>query len=102
MRTASAIVLAVTLFVCACNEEKELAERRAQIADADWFGRCQDTATLLATTAGSPSEHKCPNRRHRMRVQLAAGGSAEEYGALVFCECVPERDRDDAPDGGGA
>lgn len=47
---------------------------------------CQDSATLVATTAGSPNGATCPNRHHRMRV-VPATLAGEEIGATVFCEC---------------
>jgi hypothetical protein len=62
---------------------RDYAEKR----DAEWNGPCADTATLLATTSGSPSELACPNKRHKMRVTLASAPSNEEFGAVVFCEC---------------
>lgn len=61
-----------------CQEKKE------------WFEPCHDESELLATTTGSPNSMKCPNRFHRMKVQVATTPSHEEIGALVFCEC--ERD----------
>lgn len=54
---------------------------------------CQDESQLLATTSGSPSKMKCPNRFHRMRVEVATHPSNEEAAALVFCRCF-------RPDGG--
>jgi hypothetical protein len=56
-------------------------------------GPCQDIASLLATTAGSPNSLTCPNRQHRMRVEIKTSPSNEEIGALFFCECQH-------PDGG--
>lgn len=50
-------------------------------------GACADESWLLATTAGSPDNAKCPNPLHHMRVQVATTPSNEEIGALVFCEC---------------
>jgi hypothetical protein len=88
----------VQLFVCAlpflaaaCGDRKrEIAEQIRRAAEARWNGPCADTATLLATTTGSPSDMTCPNKRHRMRVQLTSAPSNEEFGALVFCECERE------------
>lgn len=51
-------------------------------------GRCYDESVLFATTAGSPDRFRCPNDRHRMRVEVATRSSPEEAAALVFCECV--------------
>ena len=48
---------------------------------------CQDSATLLATTAGSPDNYTCPNKHHKMRVESVTK-AGEEIGATVFCECV--------------
>lgn len=56
------------------------------------FGPCFDSATLLATTTGSPSDQTCPNIRHRMRVEIKTTPSNEEIGALVFCECRRDAD----------
>ncbi len=63
---------------------------RARLADEERNGPCKDSATLLATTAGSPNYHVCPNRRHRMRIQIASAPSNEEFGAVAFCECQPD------------
>lgn len=52
-----------------------------------WHGPCADSATLLATTGGSPNTAACPNKRHRMRSAVATA-QGEEIGALVVCECV--------------
>lgn len=52
------------------------------------LGPCRETATLVATTAGSPNEHTCPNVAHRMRVQVQTTATKEEVAAIVFCECV--------------
>lgn len=48
---------------------------------------CIDSATLVATTTGSPNEYSCTNKHHKMRVE-ASTKAGEEIGALVFCECV--------------
>src|SRR5574337_916558 len=55
-----------------------------------WEEPCHDTSMLLATTAGSPNEFTCPNKHHRMQVQITTTASNEEVGALVFCQCMSE------------
>ena len=72
------------------DRQRYAAEKREALE-----GECHDQAVLLATTAGSPDERNCPNRRHRMRVTIATT-AGEEVGALVFCEC-----QRDAPADGG-
>lgn len=69
-----------------------------ELWQAAWTAPCQDESVLLATTAGSPSSFKCSNRGHRMRVEIASAPANEEFGALVFCECVRPGD---GADGGG-
>lgn len=62
------------------------SERRERAqADRDLNGPCHDMSWLLATTSGSPSQAKCPNKRHRMKVATRA--SSEEVAALVLCQC---------------
>jgi hypothetical protein len=75
------------------NEDEPGNRRRAEEARE---GPCSDVSWLLATTAGSPSQAICPNRLHRMRVQVATHPSNEEAAALVFCECR----RSDSEDAG--
>lgn len=48
---------------------------------------CQDSSTLLATTAGSPDAFSCDNKNHRMRAETVTK-AGEEIGALVICECI--------------
>ena len=81
MRT---VLLCLLTLACETETHEEAAERRAKEA---WVGPCHDTATLVATTAGSPSQAECPNRLHRMRIEVTAAPSNEEFGAVVFCEC---------------
>jgi hypothetical protein len=76
-----------------CNYEAKQEEARRQELDRIYNGPCRDEASLLATTAGSPNSLTCPNRQHRMRVEIKTSPSNEEIGALVFCECQ-------RPDGG--
>jgi hypothetical protein len=57
---------------------------------------CRDESRLLATTTGSPSAFACPNRLHRMRVEVSRAVAGEEIGALVFCECKRETEAADA------
>jgi hypothetical protein len=71
------------------REQREQANERK--AAAIWNGPCADESVLLATTAGSPSGFRCPNRLHRMEVQVATTPSKEEAAALVFCRCERER-----------
>lgn len=75
--------LLVLLALSGCNGPSP-AQRRAQFEEDD---SCRDTSTLLATTSGSPNQATCPNKRHRMHVQVATTASHEEVGALVFCQC---------------
>jgi hypothetical protein len=79
-----ALILALALATAACDPP-ETEEQRAARA---WAEPCHDESTLLATTAGSPDHFRCPNRRHRMQVQVATTGSNEEAAALVFCRCA--------------
>lgn len=77
MRPTACIALAMFTFL-ACD----------QINGTNvWEKPCTDMSWLLATTAGSPNQAACPNKSHRMRVQVATTPSQEEIGALVFCEC---------------
>ena len=81
--------IATLLLLAACDEMNGAADAR-RAADRKrqaWEAPCVDVATLLATTAGSPNETACPNKRHRMRVQVATTASNEEIGAVAFCEC---------------
>jgi hypothetical protein len=90
--------IGLALFVNACEKYETQAryeqERRTkEYAEEElktWIGECHDQSWLLATTFGSPDSAKCPNRKHKMKVQLASAPSHEEFGAVVFCEC--ERD----------
>jgi hypothetical protein len=52
-------------------------------------GPCVDSATLVATSSGSPSSTQCVNKRHKMRVQVTSI-AGNEVGAVVHCECQPE------------
>ena len=63
------------------------AQLQADARAAAWTEACHDEARLLATTAGSPDKFECPNKLHRMRVQVASKATNEEAAALVFCEC---------------
>jgi hypothetical protein len=83
--TTGALALLVT---CACKSTDEQWQQRRQRA---WLEPCRDSATLLATTTGSPSKRECPNRMHRLRIEVASGASNEEYAAVVFCECQRPR-----------
>lgn len=86
-------LLVLALAVVGCdNQTDRIANDRARRAHEEAFGRCVESATLLATTTGSPSDHSCPNVKHRMRVQPATIAGGEEIGALVFCECPRDRD----------
>ncbi len=48
---------------------------------------CVDTATLLATTAGSPNVFSCWHEDHRMEVSVATL-AGEEIGSTVTCRCI--------------
>jgi hypothetical protein len=85
-----ALRLLVVLLVAGCDliePNREENERKRHDLEA-WVAPCSDYAVLLATTAGSPNDHVCTNKDHRMRVQVATTKSNEEAAALVFCECV--------------
>lgn len=95
-RGAIVVLIVVSLVGCEteCQRQAAIAEserlgeaKRQREADEAWEGRCLNHATLVATTAGSPSEQQCWNKHHRMRVE-AATKSGEEIGAVIFCECV--------------
>lgn len=70
--------------------EEQQAHNAAEATRLAWEGPCHDVSWLLATTAGSPSEAACPNKLHRMHVEVATHPSNEEAAAIVFCECVHE------------
>lgn len=95
-------ILGMALLLTGCDfldmdkEHERNRVRWAREASEEWEKPCLDVSWLLATTSGSPSEAKCTNRRHKMRVQVASAASKEEFGAVVFCECL----HDDARDGG--
>jgi hypothetical protein len=81
---SSMLILIMWLTACKYESQEQADARRAHEA---WIGPCSDNSVLLATTSGSPSQFTCPNREHRMRVQVATNSSNEEAAALVFCEC---------------
>lgn len=96
-------LVAVTIFVFCygCDhdaEQRKIDARNRERERLEREGPCFDESTLLATTTGSPSSYKCPNRKHRMHVQVATHPSNEEAAALVFCEC----ERTPAPKDGGS
>lgn len=89
-------VIAVALVSCSdqdgcifASDHNTRSWKREQ--EERWNAPCADTSWLLATTAGSPNAATCPNKNHRMRVQVATSPSNEEAAALVFCECVNEK-----------
>jgi hypothetical protein len=92
IRLLSTGALLVLLFGCE-SEEKRYARWRLR----RWEEPCHDVSILVATTAGSPSDFECPNRRHRMRVQITTTKTNEEVAALVFCECVSSDSNDAGP-----
>lgn len=83
MRSLLTLVLLGVMVVGCEPKVKPIPEPKTD----PWNEPCADKASLLATTAGSPSYMTCPNKLHRMRVQVATTSSNEEIGALVFCEC---------------
>jgi len=91
MRTVLVTCLAVVGALIGCaptappQETQEQARGRLRLEA--WSEPCHDESALLATTAGSPSSFECPNRLHKMRVQVATAPTNEEAAALVFCEC---------------
>ena len=91
-------VLILLSVLVGCDEMNGVADTRRREAEkvATWNAPCADKSWLLATTSGSPSEATCPNKEHRMRVQVATTPSQEEIGALVFCECVRASEAADA------
>jgi len=91
MRLLTVLLLAFT----ACENEGGF-ESISHAREREWNEPCHDQSSLLATTAGSPNQFVCPNKNHRMEVQVATHPSNEEAAALVFCRCVregEERDR---------
>jgi hypothetical protein len=87
------LFIAITLVSCydqdGCIATSDHDSRRWKREEEErWNAPCSDTSWLLATTAGSPDHATCPNKNHRMRVQVATNPSNEEAAALVFCECV--------------
>ena len=96
MSRASALILLLTLG-CDRPGAFESGEHQAAREKVEqWEGPCADKSWLLATTAGSPDVAECPNKMHRMRVQVATTPSQEEVGALVFCECAHASEAADA------
>ena len=90
--------LIVVLFLGAlpgCESQESVNKRYAREL---YEGPCHDESSLLATTSGSPNSVTCPNRLHRMHVQVATHPSNEEAAALVFCQCERpgQVDRSDA------
>jgi hypothetical protein len=65
------------------------AARYAREKREAWEGPCADSATLVATSSGSPNTETCTNKRHKMRVQVTTI-SGNEVGAVVHCECHGE------------
>jgi len=84
---------AAIFLVCATGCEKSEPAWKVYERE-EWSGPCKDTSVLLATTSGSPSFQTCPNRLHRMHVQVATHSSNEEAAALVFCQCIRAGDGD--------
>jgi hypothetical protein len=87
--------VAIGLFVvvgllsgCSADDSYEERQERRGLRVRNY--PCRDQSVLLATTAGSPNEFTCPNRLHKMRVQVVTTSSNEEVAALVFCECQKE------------
>jgi len=64
MRVFIVFVFALVGCLVGCETTDTAEHRRAREA---WHGPCADSATLLATTSGSPNREACPNKRHRMR-----------------------------------
>ena len=95
----SRVIVLILLMTMGCDRPDAFESSEHQIArqkHEQWEGPCADKSWLLATTSGSPSEATCPNKGHRMRVQVATTPSQEEIGALVFCECVHASETADA------
>ena len=88
----------VILFLLALPGCEDTDAINARIDREIYEGPCHDESSLLATTGGSPSHCKCPNKLHRMHVQVATHPSNEEAAALVFCQCERpgQVDRNDA------
>jgi hypothetical protein len=80
------VSLAIALLCWACDRETD-EQRADRFAAKVWNEPCADQAGLLATTTGSPSSLRCPNRLHHMQVEVATHPSNEEAAALVFCKC---------------
>lgn len=88
MKIASYLFV-LCLFSAGCWESPRTAQlqEESQEEAREWNAPCRDESVLLATTAGSPNSFTCPNRLHKMRVQVATAPSNEEAAAIVFCEC---------------
>ena len=84
-RSIGSLLLLLSVIAC---DDFDGSKARQRAYDEAWNGPCHETSVLLATTVGSPAEHTCPNKRHKMRVTLASAPSNEEFGAIVFCECL--------------
>ena len=77
------------LCLVGCDEDGKSPEEKMAIRDRieKYNEPCHDFSVLLATTTGSPSTIECPNKLHKMRIQIASAPSKEEFGAVAFCEC---------------
>lgn len=95
MKIAWLMVVLVGFTAAACDDP-DGSKARKQAALEAWEAPCADVSWLLATTSGSPSTASCPNKHHRMRIQIASAPSNEEFGAVAFCEC--QRDEADGGD----
>jgi hypothetical protein len=85
----AAIVLAalMTLGALCFGIERFANWERRNYENIERSRLCLDEATLLATAAGSPSQHQCPNVRHVMRVMVGSEATPNNYASLVACEC---------------
>lgn len=100
MKLPSIIVLLVSFTACQDGWDPNGIKQQIRLESEARERPCADQSTLLATTAGSPSFFQCPNKDHRMRVQVASAPSNEEGIALVFCECVRPMENSSINDSG--
>jgi len=81
------LILTAMCFI-GCEEGKSPEQKEYDRERLEKYNEpCREYSVLLATTTGSPSTMECPNKLHKMRIQIASAPSKEEFGAVAFCEC---------------
>jgi len=83
------LISIIGLYGCEYKTDQQIQEEYEQKL---YNGPCSDTSAIIATTVGSPSQFQCPNKHHKMHIQIASAPSKEEFGAVAFCECQDKVD----------